>query len=237
MTPNVRISPRPLTVYPYRHRDSQCYSCSTVTPGDICFNCGRLSTLLVTPRPPRKSAEQCTPAMQCPAPVRNKQQPLSNPFDCQFDRIECLISAQERATQACLKQRAFNCQLTEVDDLLDARKKLAPIHTLVAEDTGLVGDRDLTLPQRHFTRSSKHFASSSTAQSVCSSWSPLTRLRSGSSAISDILDEDGRPHVDVVARWLEGMKPLGMSEAKITRKGMECCLKQNGTVCEWVVFL
>ena len=237
MTPNARVSPKPLTVYPLLHRNSQCGSCRTVIPGDICFNCGRLSTLLVTPWPPRKTMDYCAPAAQVPTPPQSKRLFHNKPFDSQLDRIQALLSAHKRAAQACPEQRAFDRQLDELDNLLDARHKLANVHTLAANDSPLTNDRYAVPSRERLTCSSNPFSSSSTAHVLSSYGSASKTLRSGSIAEADLLAEGGRPHAHVVARWLEDMKPSGRSEAKPTRRGVDCRLNIGGKIREWVIFL
>ena len=237
MTPKFRVSPKPITVFPYLHRKSQCGSCCTVMPGDICFNCGRLSTLLVTPRPPLKLTGYYAPASQRSPPAQSKRLSKSKPFDSQHDRIQALLSAHNRAAQACPTQRAFDRQLSEVDDLLDARHKLANVYTLAANDSPLTNDRYAVRSHDRFTCSSKPFSNSSTADAVYSAGSASKTLRSGSIAESDFLAEGGRPHAHVAARWLEDMKPSGRSEVRLTRRGVDCRLNISGKFCEWVIFL
>ena len=116
------------------------------------------------------------------------------------------------------KQRAFDCQLSEVDELLDAKAKLVDIQTLAADDQTLVTDR-------------------STSPTLCSCCHPSKTLWSGTSTASDIFNEVGRPHTHVVDRWFEGMEHHNSSDAKLTQRGVDCRLNLGGTVCEWVVFL
>ena len=235
MTMKARISPRPLTVYPYLHRNSQCGSCSTVMPGDICFNCGRLSTLLVTPRPPRMSTNACKQAIQGPVPAPNQGLLEGRPSISQNDQIQTLPLEQERATRACAEQHAFDCQFSEVDDLLDAGRQLEYVHTLAADDRALV--RYSGSPHGRFTCSSNAFSNFSTTQAAGPSGSSSNTLRSSSSAVSDILAENGRPHAHVVARWLEDVKPIAGSEARLTGRGVDCRINLHGKIYEWVVFL
>ena len=218
MTPSPRTSPRSLIVYPHLHRNSQCGSCPTVTPGDVCFNCGRCSTLVVTPRPPSQPTDHCTSANQCPSPAPKKPQFQGRPFVSQYDQVQALVLAQETATAVYSAQRAFDYQLSEVDDLLDAKAKLMNIHTLAADDRAPVTDR-------------------STSRTACSCCHPKSTLRSGTSTASDIFDEDGRIQTHVVERWLEGKKSDSSSDAKVTRRGVDCRLNVGGKVCEWVIFL
>lgn len=237
MTVKTRTSPQPLTVYPHLHRNSQCGSCSTVMPGDICFNCGRLSTLLVTPRPPRNSMKSCTSSTEGPAPAQSKTLIQSKPFFSQYDRVQALLLGQESAARACLKSRAFDNQFSEVDDLLDARNKLAHIQTLAADDMTLAHGKFSDSSNGRFGHSSKPFASSSTTQAVGSSGSPSKTLRSGSSAVFNVFGEDGRPYSHVVERWLKDVKPPARSEARLTGRGVDCRLNLPDKVCEWVIFL
>ena len=237
MTIKTRSSPRPLTVYPHLHRNSQCGSCSTVMPGDICFNCGRLSTLLVTPRPPRKSMKPCTSSTQGPAPAQSKPLLQNKPFLSQHDRVQASLLAQESAARASLKPRAFDDQFSEVDDLLDAQNKLAYVQALAADDVALIHDRYPSSSNGRFSRSSNPFAYSSTTQAVGSSGYLSNTLRSGSSTVFNILDEDGRPHAHVVERWLKNVKPPARSDARLTGRGVDCRLNLHGKVCEWVIFL
>ena len=115
--------------------------------------------------------------------------------------------------------RAFDCQLSEVDDLLDAEAKLVGVHTsATADDRALVTDR-------------------STSRTVCSCCHPSKTLWSGTSTASDIFDEVSRPQTYVVNRWLEGQERHSSSEARVTRRGVDCRLNLGDKVCEWVVFL
>ena len=237
MTPNIRPSPKRLIVYPHLHRSSQCHSCSTVTPGDICFNCGRLSTLLVTPRPPRKSMGHCVQPNKSSPPSYDRPALQSMPFGSQYDRTRDLLAAKDRPTMLCPKQRVFDSQLNEIENLLDARKKLIHVHTLAADDKVLLDDKDSNSAYRHSACSSRPFTSSSTAHSPHSSDSSPKTLPSRSVAISDILSEDGTPHAHVVAQWLEAAKPSGRSSAKLTRRGVDCRLNLAGSIHEWVIFL
>ena len=238
MTPNVRSSPKPLLVYPILHRNSQCHSCSTVIPGDICFNCGRLSTLLVTPRPHRKPTDHYTPSTEGTASAQDRAVFQSRPFDSRQNRVRVSLAARERPTKPFFNQRAFDTQLTEIDDLLVARKKLTNTHTVVANDMVLLNDTDSSPSYCPFTCSSRQpFSNSSTAYSGSRSSSLSRTLRSESNAVSDILSEDGRPHARVVARWLENTKPSGKSSAKLTTRGVDCRLSFAGRIHEWVIFL
>ena len=220
MTLSPRSSPRPLAIYPHLHRSSQCGSCPTVTPGDICFNCGRVCALLVTPRPPLEPIDHCTPASQGPAPAHKKPLLQNKPFVSQFDRVQALVLAQETATATCAVQRAFDGQLSEVEDLLDANAKLGDIQSLAADDVTLVTDRS--------TRRT------SCSRSCCRR---KNTFWSGTSTGSDIFDEDGQIYNHVVERWLERKERPRGSDAKLTRRGVDCRLNLGGRVCEWVIFL
>ena len=116
------------------------------------------------------------------------------------------------------KQRAFDCQLSDLEDLLDAKAKLGDIHTLAADDTTVISDR-------------------STSRTLCSCCHRSNTLWSGTSTASDIFDEVGRPHSRVVDRWFDGMECHSSSEAKVTRRGVDCRLNLGDKVCEWVIFL
>ena len=258
MTPNGRISPPTLVIYPHLHRNSQCGSCCTVMPGDICFNCGRISTLLVTPRPPPHTSlfTSATHAQKKPALK-------STPFVAQYDRLQALLLAYETAPRTCLEQRAFDHQLSEVEDLLDAEKKLAYVHTLAADDSAFIGHEDFFECGRDLVRRSRPLSDSSTRSTVRLSDSSTrstsrpsgtlsSTLRSGTSEESDILGEDGRPYAYVVKgwledvqpsgrsdvrRWLEDVKPSGRTEARLTSRGVDCHLDLGGKIFEWVIFL
>lgn len=237
MTPNVRFSPEPLLVYPYLHRNSQCCSCSTVMPGDICFNCGRLSTLLVTPRPPRNSIENCMSANTDPALSQDRQVLRSKPFGPQYDLIETLLMAKENLAQQCSQRRVFDSQLTEIDGLLDARGTLADIHALTAKNTAPFEERAPSSSYGRVPRSSRTVSNSFKAHSICASSSCSQTLRSDSVAVSDGLYEDDMPYRKNLARWLEDMTPSGKSSARLTRRGVDCRLNSAGKSCEWVIFL
>ena len=237
MTPNVRPSPKPLLVYPHLHRNSQCHSCSTVMPGDICFNCGRLSTLLVTSRPSRKSMGHCAPPIDGPSPSYERPAPQNMPFASHYDPARNFLAAKESPTRSCPKQRVFDSQLNEIENLLDARKKLVHVHTLAADDMVLLDDNDSESLSTRFACSSRHFTNSSTAHSPYFSGSSAKTPRSRSVAVSDILSEDGRPHAHIVAQWLENAKPSGRSSAKLTRRGVDCRINLADSIHEWVIFL
>ncbi len=144
-------------------------------------------------------------------------------FDSQFNEVDDL--------HAYPKGCAFDSQFSEIDDLLDAKNKLAHVHTLAASDTVIMDDGSTTSSRGRFTCSSKRLSSSSTA---CAS---SKTGRSSSIAVSDIYDEDGRPHAHVVARWMESMRPSGRSVAKVTSRGVDCQLSVGGRFYEWVIFL
>lgn len=223
MTPSPRHSPEPLIVYPHPHRNSQCCSCSTVMPGDICFNCGRLSTLLITPRPPRDSMGRCAPATETSGPTQNQ----SRSPDSQLNQVRGSLFARRRPTQPFAKQCAFDSQFTEVEDLLDARNKLARIHTLVASDAVLLNDRGSKASSQGLSCSSGLIHNSSTAHSTQSSrYSPRISSTAHSTQssrysprisppdsfiVSDGFSEDGTPHAHDVGRWLADLKPAGRS--------------------------
>ena len=219
MTPNT--SPRSLVVYPHLHRNSQCGSCPTVIPGDVCFNCGRVSALLVTPRPPHESTDSCTSAKPSPATTQKKPLHQSKPFISQYDQVQALVLAQETATAVYSTQRAFDSQLSEVDELLDAKAKLVNIHTMAADDT---------------TNTAVN-SERSTSPTSCPCCHRKNTLWSGTSTASDIFNEDGRLHTHIVERWLERKERPSGSDAKLTRRGVDCRLNLGGKVCEWVVFL
>lgn len=203
-------------------------------PGDICFNCGRVSTLLVTPRPPRKSLEKRTKATA--DLVLSQERPVlgSKAFDSQYDQIEALLTATAKLAQQRPQYRAFDSQLTEIDDLLSARRNLAHVHALAANDMALLSDRGSNPFNGCF---SGRLSDSSTAHSSGSSGSLSKTLRSDSDAVSEDLSEGGRPYEHVVSRWLETEKLSGRSEAKLTRRGVDCRLNLAGRSCEWVIFL
>ena len=237
MTPNLRSSPEPLVVYPYIHRNSQCNSCSSVIPGDICFNCGRLSTLLVTPPPPRNSNDRSAPAIKNPAPTYEKPVLQNQPFDAQYSQIQELLKAKHTTKQRYPEQRSFDSQLSEIENLEDARKKLAQVHTLAANDSAIISNRDSNSYRGRYSSSRGPYSVSSRTQSTCSSsfWSEPPR--SESVASPDIFSEDGRPKMHIVARWLEDVEPSKNSAAKLTMRGVDCRLNLAGRSCEWVVFL
>lgn len=155
----------------------------------------------------------------------------------QYDRFQPLPLEQGCAARAYLKPRAFDDQLSEVDDLLDARNKLAHVQTLAADDMALIHGTCSGSSDGRFSRSSKPFACSSTTQAVDSLRSLPNTPRSGSSAAFNVLGEDGRPHAHVVERWLKNVKPPAGSEARLTRRGVDCRLNFHGKVYEWVIFL
>lgn len=237
MTPKARNSPPPLIVYPHLHRNSQCHSCSTVMPGDICFNCGRLSALLVTPRPPRNPVEKCKQATAGSFSAQTMQFHQIKPFDFRWNKTDGSMAAKNTYTQPCLQRRAFDSQFTNIENLLDARKKLAHIHTLAANDAAPLHDTASSSSFGRFTCSSRTYSNSSKAHSTYFPSSSSKTLRSDSIAVSDGLSEDGRPHRKDMARWLEGMKPSEKSSAILTRRGVDCRLNLAGRSYEWVLFL
>ena len=204
-------------------------------PGDICFNCGRLSTLLVTPRLPRKLTEQRGPAVLCSATALKKSLCPSTQCTFQKDERHTLLSARETKTRALAEGRAFDCQLIEVDNLLDERERMARGHTLAANNKASTDGRSSTLLSGRCTHSSRLPSSSSSVASAVSS--PRSSLLSTAVAVSDIYDCDGRPRADVVARWRQEKTASGGCEAVLTRRGVDCRLRVGGRVVEWVVFL
>lgn len=236
-TPTVGPSPEPLIVYPYLHRKSQCCSCSTVMPGDICFNCGRLSTLLVTPRPPRNSFGHTAPATNEAVPPQSRPVSKNQPFEQQYTCIQELLTAKDRPTKPYPMRPAFDSQLIEVDGLLDARIKLAQNYFLAARDAALLDDGDSKVSSDRSPSSSKFVSDASTAYSSWSSTSSSQTPRSDSFAISDVLSESGAPYAHIVEQWLEGSKSPKKSSTKLTRRGVDCRLNLAGRSCEWVIFL
>ena len=235
MTPSARLSLQPLTVYTYQHRDSQCCSCSTVMPGDICFNCGRLSTLLVTPRPARNLIGRCATAPECPTPAKKEPVIQNKQLDSQSRRVVDLATIKREPMQPYPEQCAFDSQLTEIDALLDAQKKMTSIRTLAAKKLALLKDRIMNSSLEQLASSSRPCSNSNTSHST-NSYDPKTS-RSDSIEVSDILSEGGRPHAHVVARWLEEKKPSWRSDAKLTSRGVDCRLNMHDKVSEWVIFL
>lgn len=155
----------------------------------------------------------------------------------QYDSVQALPLEQECAARAYLEPRAFDEQFSEVDDLLDARNKLAHVQTLAADDMALIHSTYPNSSNGRFSRSSKPFACSSATQAVDSLRSLPSTPRSGSSAAFNVLGEDGRPHAHVVERWLKNVKPPAGSEARLTGRGVDCRLNFHGKVYEWVIFL
>ena len=218
MTSNAHTSPRSLVVYPHLHRNSQCGSCPTVIPGDICFNCGRVSTLLITSRPPHEPTDHCPLANQSEGPAQKKPRLQSRPFVSQYDQVQALVLAHETARTVYPVQRAFDRQFSEVDEFLEARAKLADVHTLAVDDGASISDR-------------------STSRTSCSCCCPsdTDTLWSGTSTASNVFDELG---TRVVERWLEEKEQRhSSSDARLTRRGVDCRVNLGGTVCEWVIFL
>ena len=118
-------------------------------------------------------------------------------------------------------QRAFDSQLSEVEDLLDAKAKLRDIHTLAADDRAVFDNR-------------------SASRTGCSCCHRKNSVWSATSTASDIFGDDGRIRPDVLERWLEpseGKKSYSRSDAKVTRRGVDCWLNMGDTICEWVVWL
>ena len=133
------------------------------------------------------------------------------------------------------EQWAFDLQLTEIDALLDAKKKMTNIRTLAAKKIALLKDRIMNSSLEQLTSSSRPCSYSITSHPTSSLDSKMSR--SESIAVSDILSESGRPHAHVVARWLEEKKPSRSSDAKLTRRGVDCRVNLNGRVSEWVIYL
>lgn len=129
-----------------------------------------------------------------------------------------MVLAQESATAMSSVPRAFDGQLSEVDDLLDARAKLGSLRTLAADDRSDVTDR-------------------SSRRSFCSCCHRSNTRWSGTSTVSDIFGEDGRIRTPVLESWLGEKKSHSGSHAKVTSRGVDCRLNLGGKVCEWVVFL
>lgn len=234
MAPKARHT---LTIYHHLQRESQCRSCSTVMPGDICFNCGRLSTLLVTPRPPRNLMNRCASAPEGRAPAKKEPVLPNTSFDPQSCRIEEIPTAKETPMQLCPQQCAFNSQVSEADALMDAREKQANSRTQAVKKLALLKEKIANMSSKKCNSSSRACSNSTTSQSTRSLASYLTGGRSGSIAASEILSESGRPYAHVVARWLEDQKPSRRSQATLTERGVDCRINMGGKVCEWVVFL
>ena len=234
MAPKARHT---LTVYPHLQRESQCHSCSTVMPGDICFNCGRLSMLLVTPRPPRNLMNRCPSAPECPATAKKELVLQRTPFDPQSSRIEDSTTTKEGPMQSCPEPCAFDSQFSEIDTVLDATKKQADNRTRAFKKVALLREKIANRSSEKCNSSSRASSSSTKARSTNSLASSLNGVRSDSIAESEILSEGGRPYAHVVARWLEERQPSGRSQARLTSRGVDCRINMGGKVCEWVIFL
>lgn len=185
-----------------------------------------------------------TSSTQNPASAQSKPEPQCKPFVSQHDIVQALVLLeQESAARESLEPRAFDNQFCEIDDLLDARNKLADVETLAVGDVALIQDNHSgSSNDRRFSRSSNPFAcspsSSTTIQAVASSGFPSKTMRSGSSTVfNNVLAEDGRPYANVMERWLRNVKPTAGSEARLTRRGVDCRINAHGKVCEWVIFL
>ena len=139
-------------------------------------------------------------------------------FVSQYDDVEDWYLEKETANEIYSVQRAFDSQLCEVEDLLDANAKLMGAYTLAADDETLCSDGEAS-------------------SEVCSCCEPRDRRWSGTSAGSDIFDEDGIIRSRVVERWMGGEKGSSRSEAKFTRRGVDCRLDMGDRVCEWVIWL
>lgn len=137
--------------------------------------------------------------------------------------------------QSGIQQCAFDSQFHEIDALLDAQKKMTSIRTLAAKKLALLQEKIRNSSFEPFASSSRPCSNSVTSHSASSLGSKSSR--SDSIAVSDILSESGRPHAHVVARWLEEKKPSWRSDAKPTRRGVDCRINLNGRVSEWVIFL
>ena len=146
-----------------------------------------------------------------PAPAQQFQ---SKPFVSQYDQVQAFVLAQDTATE----QRAFYRQFSEVEGLLDANEKLMDTFTMAADDETL-------------------FSDGSESSTACSCCGPRDRRWSGTSAGSDIFDEDGSVQTRVVESWLEGKKNNSRSDAKVTRRGVDCRIDMGDRVCEWVIWL
>ncbi|KAM0802876.1 hypothetical protein BDR22DRAFT_887212 [Usnea florida] len=217
MTPKAHSSPKPLILYPYLHRNSQCCSCHTVIPGDICFNCGRLSTLLVTPRPPRDSLKTAIKVQQ-PEPVvlppKNSPVLEFKAFDSQYALVETLLAKrreeEERVSKAHL-ERAFDTQLEEIEDLLDAGRKFAKLCNVAADDVVTVtGKRPATSTsfRRPLTPAPPgHSNKSSTTYSTKLSSKSSKTLRPNPFA------ENGRSYRENTARCMDAVSPTTTSSA------------------------
>ena len=215
MTPNAHCSPKSLTLYPYLHRNSQCCSCHTVIPGDICFNCGRLSTLLVTPRAPRNSLQSPIPVQPKPVIPRNSPILKTKAFDAQHSLVdETLLAAEkEKQVRMCPISRAFDTQLTEIDDLLDARKKLANLCTVAASDgpsatSGKGSSTSCRRPLTPLPSGDNHKSSTAHSAKISSSSKSSRALQP-----NHIAAEDGRPHRENVLRWMADVSPAAPSSA------------------------
>ena len=141
-----------------------------------------------------------------------------------------MISAHERGFQ---KQRAFDHQFAEIDDVLDRRDRSTYANTTASSDRQSSDDRSSNWSNGRFTGSSRPLSSFSNMRSESLSQSS----RSSYVGVSDTFNEDGRIRSDAVARWMEAKKQPVRSEAKVTRRGVDCRINLGGKVCEWVVFL
>ena len=241
MTLKKCLSAKSLAVYPHLQRNSQCGSCSTVMPGDICFNCGRISTLLVTPRTAMTSTKIEVSAIRFPAPGMTRLALQGDPFHSQYHQIQCLLKARKESRKACLTQHAFDSQFGEIDGMLNAKRKLAQVCTPATDDAASIHGRESIVSSRRSSWSQVYQSSPSSISArnsdLCCSRSSKNMKRSDSIARSDVLDRDGRPHADVAAQWMQGMEPSGRCAAKVSRRGVNCRIYLNGKICEWVVFL
>ncbi|KAK3168872.1 hypothetical protein OEA41_005320 [Lepraria neglecta] len=112
------ITPPPI-IYHYHNSQAQCQSCSPVTPGEMCFNCSQISSILLTPAEVRRLSA------------------FAIAYFSDFSRIEAKLKRKARAsleakkrafqlreqqfTDMIVHDRAFHHQFAEIKDLLRAR--------------------------------------------------------------------------------------------------------------------
>ena len=142
----------------------------------------------------------------------------------------------------CPLSRAFDTQLTEIDDLLDARRKLANLCTVAASDgpsatSGKGSSTSCRRPLTPLPSGNSHKSSTAPSAKNSSSSKSSNKLQPDPFAAEEGFSEDGRPYRETISRWMEDVSPAATSSARLSGRGVECRLSVGGKVCEWVIFL
>ena len=118
--------PRPITsprkAYPVLDLKSTCHSCLTVIPGDIYFNCGKISTILVTPGQVGQSSDNDTMSLLDTSDILTgaigKRVKHKNPRTWLKAKKRAFQLRQQQIADMIAQDGAFSRQFAEIDDLL-----------------------------------------------------------------------------------------------------------------------